>query len=138
MKWLAILLLAAAPLCAGTAVDEATKRFDAAAAKVPGNLGSEFRMLGCKTLKATGCQTLPPTLRPESVPFPQEVAIRVKLRTVRGLPTDADRGRVIVEVARSIRALPAEAPRLSYARGLCSLVTEGDLGQEALSSAAGV
>jgi peroxiredoxin len=138
MKWLAVAVLAAAPLCAGTAVDEAAKRFDAVAAKVPGMLGVEFRALACKALKKTGCE------RPEAGgrgrlggPTAAEVAITQKLRTVRGLPTDADRGRVVVEVADQIRALPAGAERLSLARGLCSLVTEGDLGTEALTAAAG-
>lgn len=138
MKWLAIVVMAAAPLCAGTAVDEAKARFDAAAAKVPGPAGVEFRALGCKALKKAECET--PAARPRQArmtPTPEAAAITQKLRTIRGLPTDADRGRVVVEIAGQIRALPAGAERLSLGRSLCSLVTEGDLGKEALAAAAG-
>jgi peroxiredoxin len=138
MKWLAVAVLAAAPLCAGTAVDQAAARLDAAAAKVPGALGAEFRALGCKALKKAPCETQAPGPRAaRTAPSAEATAITQKLRTIRGLPTDADRGRVVVEIAGQIRALPAGAERLSLARGLCGLVTEGDLGKDALTAAAG-
>ena len=138
MKWLAIAVLAVAPLCAGTAVDEAAKRFDAAVAKVPGTLGAEFRVLGCKALRKGACEA--PAAGPRAVrPTPSAAGAEItkKLRTVRGLATDADRGRVVVEVAAEIDHLPGGAERLSLSRGLCSLVTEGDLGRAALAAAAG-
>ena len=138
MKWLAVAVMAAAPLCAGTAVDQAAARFEAAVAKVQGAVGAEFRSLGCKALKKANCATPVPAARgPRQTPSEAATAITQKLRTIRGLATDADRGRVVVEIAGDIRKLPAGQERLSLARGLCSLVTEGDLGKEALSAAAG-
>lgn len=141
MKWLVVAILSAAPLCAATAVDQAAARFEAAAAKVPATLGTEFRELGCKALKKAECGTPAPeqqTSRPvRPASSAAATAITQKLRTIRSLPTDADRGRVVVEIAGDIRKLPAGTERLSLARGLCSLVTEGDLGKDALSSAAG-
>jgi len=138
MKWLVIVVMAAAPLCAGTAVDQAAARFEAAVAKVQGAVGAEFRGLGCKALKKANCATPVPAARgPRQTPSEAATAITQKLRRIRGLATDADRGRVVVEIAGDIRKLPAGQERLSLARGLCSLVTEGDLGKEALSAAAG-
>jgi peroxiredoxin len=55
---------------------------------------------------------------------------------VRGLPTDADRAKLVLEVVAEIRALPAGMSKLSPSYGLANLVTEGDLGKEALSAAA--
>jgi thiol-disulfide isomerase/thioredoxin len=138
MKWLAVAVLAAAPLCAGTAVDEAAKRFDAAAAKVPGALGAAFRAWGCGALKKAGCEVPAPGAidRAGRRPSAEAQAITARLRTIRGLPTDADRARVVAEIAGEIRALPSGAEKLSLARGLCGLVTEGDLGKNALTAAA--
>jgi peroxiredoxin len=138
MRFLAMAVLAAAPLWAATAVEEAAARFDAAAAKVPGRLGLEFRYLGCQALKKAACEA-PPTAMQSQVrvaPSPAAAAITAKLRTIRGLPTDADRGRVVEEIASQIDKLPAGRERLVLARGLCGLVTEGDLGKAALTAAA--
>jgi peroxiredoxin len=138
MKWLVITAFSVAPLCAGTAVDEATKRFDAAAAKVPGRTGVELRALGCKALKKANCTSpiddeLPPV---RLTPVGPAATIQQRLRTIRGLPTDAGRGRVVVAIAAEIEKLPPGAEQLTLARGLCSLVTEGDLGKPALTAAA--
>jgi peroxiredoxin len=137
MKWFGIAVLAAAPLCAGTAVDEAAARLDAAAAKVPGQLGAEFRALGCKALKKTGCETAARARQSPASATPEAAAIRGKMKPFRSLPTDADRARLVIEVASEIRALPNGPEKLSLARGLCSGVTEGELGPEALAAAAG-
>jgi peroxiredoxin len=138
MKWLAVAVLAAAPLCAGTAVDQAAKRFDQAVAKVPGTVGAEFRDLGCKALRNAPCVAdflEKPTPPVRLAPLGAAAAITGKLRTIRGLATDADRAQVVIDIAREIRALPAGAERLTLASGLCGRVTEGDLGRDALSAA---
>ena len=67
---------------------------------------------------------------------PPDPEISKKLGAVRGLPTDADRARVVLEVAPAIRALPAGPGKVRLAHGLASLTTEGDLGAPALAAAA--
>ena len=146
MRWMAIAVLTAAPVCAGTAVDEAAKRFDAAVDKADG-VGLQLRTLAAKALAARHPELAaryaprygayrgkwPYFFEPSSMGH----VITEELRQIRGLPTDADRRRAVVEVADEIRDLRAGAERLSLARSLCSLVTEGDLGTEALTAAAG-
>jgi len=61
-------------------------------------------------------------------------AISKEMGRIRSLPTDADRARVVLQLAAEIRSLPAGAARVNMARSLASLSTEGDLGKEALSA----
>ncbi|SPE28319.1 Redoxin domain protein [Candidatus Sulfopaludibacter sp. SbA3] len=61
-------------------------------------------------------------------------AISQQFGQIRGLPTDADRARLVIQIARDIRALPEGAVRVSLASSLAGRVTEGDLGKEALSA----
>jgi peroxiredoxin len=59
-----------------------------------------------------------------------------KVGAMRGLPTDADRAKLVLEVVPEIRALPNASAKLSLTRGLASVSTEGDLGKPALSAVA--
>ncbi len=63
-------------------------------------------------------------------------AISEKMGTMRGLPTDADRAKVAIEATVAIRALPPDISKLSLSYSLANLVTEGDLGKEALNATA--
>jgi peroxiredoxin len=86
---------------------------------------------------ATGAQPAPkPAAAARPAPPPELAAISKKMGQVRGLPTDADRAKLVLEVVAEIRALPAGMSKLSPSYGLANLVTEGDLGKEALSAAA--
>jgi peroxiredoxin len=136
MKWLAVAVLAAAPLFAGTAVEQAKVRFDAAVVKVQGAVGAEFQALGCEALKRSGCEMPARARQTAAAATPAAAAIRGKMKPFRSLPTDADRARLVIEVASEIRALPNRPEKLSLARGVCSGVTEGELGHAALSAAA--
>jgi peroxiredoxin len=66
---------------------------------------------------------------------PEVAAIGTGIGRLRGLPTDADRARLVLELTSKIRALPA-ADRLSAISSLSHMVTEGDLGPQALGSVA--
>jgi len=68
--------------------------------------------------------------------LPEVAAISKRMGTMRGLPTDADRARLTIDLVRDIRALPAGAPKLSLIRSLSNVATEGDLGKEALGGVA--
>jgi peroxiredoxin len=67
---------------------------------------------------------------------PPDPALAKRLGTMRSLPTDADRAKLVLEVTPEIQKLPAGAGKLSLARGLASLSTEGDLGNAALTAVA--
>jgi len=69
-------------------------------------------------------------------PEPPDRSIMQKIGTMRGLATDADRARLVLEVTPQIRALPAGAGKISLARGLAGVATEGDLGNAALTAVA--
>ncbi len=58
------------------------------------------------------------------------------MRNLRGDLGDAERTKLDIDLANQIRALPASAAKLSAARSLASLSTEGDLGAEALGAVA--
>ena len=72
-----------------------------------------------------------PAARPAADP-----AIAKRIGGMRGLPTDADRAKLVLEVTPQIRALPAGSGKLSLIRGLAGVATEGDLGKEALTAVA--
>ncbi len=61
-------------------------------------------------------------------------AISKQMGRIRSLPTDADRARVVLQLAGEIRDLPAGSVRVGMASSLANLSTEGDLGKEALSA----
>jgi len=65
---------------------------------------------------------------------PAEHAIYERLGKLRSLP-DADRPRVVLELANAIQELP-KGSKYNLASGLASLATEGDNGQEALDAVA--
>jgi len=88
-----------------------------------------------RLLKDLDPQYMPDIDRTRSERPPE--ALSKKIGTMRSLPTDADRAKLVLEVVPEIRALPAVA-KLSLARGLASVSTEGDLGKPALTAVAGV
>jgi hypothetical protein len=67
---------------------------------------------------------------------PEVAAIAKRMGTMRGLPTDADRARLTIDLVRDIRALPEGSARLGLIRSLSNVATEGDLGKEALGGVA--
>ncbi|HYW47129.1 MAG TPA: TlpA disulfide reductase family protein [Bryobacteraceae bacterium] len=67
---------------------------------------------------------------------PEVNSIQQRIGKMRGLPTDADRAKLAIEVAKDIRALPPGPAKLSLANSICNLATEGDLGKEALAAVA--
>ena len=78
-----------------------------------------------------------PAAAPQRSAAPPEVAaIQSSMRNLRGNLTDAERTKLDLDLARQIRALPAGPAKLSAARSLASLSTEGDLGAEALGAVA--
>ena len=81
----------------------------------------------------------PPTAAAASqrTPAPPAVAaIQSAMRNLRGDLSDTERTKLDIDLANQIRALPAGAAKLSAARSLASLSTEGDLGAEALGAVA--
>lgn len=140
----------AALLCAAAAVgavEQAAARFDRLSARVPAPFGPQFRALGAKALQArhpelakklaesamsTGLNG--PRVDPAS--SDAGLAIVLRLSQFSRLPTDRDRARLLIELASEIRALPAGPGKLSLARELCAVVTEGELGQPALTAVA--
>jgi peroxiredoxin len=68
---------------------------------------------------------------------PEYAAIEKGIGQMRGLPTDADRARLVLDLTPRIRALPADY-RLATIMDLSHRVTEGDLGAQALGSVASV
>jgi peroxiredoxin len=64
-------------------------------------------------------------------------AVFANIAKLRGLATDADRARLVIEIAGAIRALPAGS-KLGPAVSLASRSTEGNLGKAALTAVAGV
>lgn len=141
--WLAVPLCAAVP---GT-VEQAAASFEQQSARVPAPLGHQFRALAAKALQArhpelarklaepaANIGPAGPRVEPES--SDAGVAILKSLGQLSYLPTDADRARLLVELASEVRALPAGAGKLWLAWNLFAVVTEGDLGQQALTAVA--
>jgi peroxiredoxin len=68
---------------------------------------------------------------------PSEPAgISERIATMRKLPTDADRARLVLDLVRDIKACPPGARKLSLISSLANLSTEGDLGKPALAAVA--
>jgi hypothetical protein len=111
----------AVPLCATIAVgtvEQAAARFDRLSAKVPAPLGHQFRALAAKALQARHPELAQKLAEPVANAGPAEprvdpastetgLAIVLRLSQFSHLPTDADRGRLLIELASEIRALPA-------------------------------
>lgn len=68
-------------------------------------------------------------------PPPELAAIQKSIGQMRGLPTDADRAKSVLQVTADIRALPVGI-KLGPASSLSNLATEGDLGEDALNAVA--
>ncbi len=69
-------------------------------------------------------------------PDPAIAAIQQQIGKMRGLPTDADRARLAIDVTKAIAALPPGPRKLGMAESIANLSTEGDLGKEALTRVA--
>jgi peroxiredoxin len=74
------------------------------------------------------------TLRP--TPAPEVAAIQKGMAQMRGLPTDADRAKLVLQLTTEIRALPPNIAKLGPISSLSNLATEGDLGKDALNAVA--
>ena len=143
--WIGMPLCAAGP---GT-VQKAAQRFEEICAKVPAPLGSQFRATAAKMLQAhhpelaqtlmpvgLAAEKLPPAAREEPAISPAEAAIYQQFGRFGQVPTDADRAQLIIDLASQVRALPPDATKAYLARDLCGEVTEGDMGQEAITAVA--
>jgi len=78
----------------------------------------------------------PPVPAQRPTPPAELAAISKKAGQMRGLPTDAERAKLVLEIVADIRALPANLSKLSPSYGIANLSTEGDLGEEALNAVA--
>jgi peroxiredoxin len=117
--------------------DQARRLVEATLAELRGDQGWVLRVDAVGRLLKEVAPDHGIKLEPWSLKLPPpDPEISRKLGTMRALPTDADRARVVLEVAPQIRALPAEPGKVRLARGLASLTTEGDLGAPALTAAA--
>ena len=141
--WLAVPLCTAVP----GAVEQAAARFEQQAARLPAPLGQQFRALAAKALHARhpelaqkltepAADTGPAGRRVEPESSDAGVAILKRLGQLGHLSTDADRARLLVELASEVRALPAGTGKLWLAWNLFAVVAEGDLGQQALTAVA--
>jgi len=77
-----------------------------------------------------------PAAAPRPTPPPELAAIQKSMGQMRGLPTDADRAKLVLQLVADIRALPLSIPKIIPVSSLANLVTEGDLGKEALNAVA--
>lgn len=134
------------------AVSEAARRVEAQAAKLPPALGAGFRALAARALRErypdlakkmrAGTEQdfrKPAPARPaiDEATGKRILDIRARMSAMGRLPTDADRARSAIQLAADIRALPASPERIGLAASLCSVSSEGDLGNAALSAVAG-
>ena len=139
-----------APVALAADVPGAAGRVEQAAARAPAPLAGQFRTMAAHALQprypelarkfvASNPEPAAAPARggPPPAPTPEVASIRMRVGQMRGLPTDADRARLAMEVAADIRALPAGPTKVGMAQSICNLSTEGDLGKEALSAVAG-
>src|SRR5208283_1001925 len=109
-RWTALVWIGM-PLCAagpGT-VEQAAQRFEEICSKVPAPLESQFRFLAARGLKPRhpelaqklmpAAGKLPPAPREEPAVSPAEVAIYQQLGRFGQVTTDADRARLIIDLA---------------------------------------
>ncbi len=134
---------------AAQTVAQAAARMEQKAALAPQPLALEFRARAAQALRERYPELSSKFLdtplerpavvrsaRPAAPASPEVAAISTRMRTMRALPTDRDRARLVIELVRDIRALPAAPQRLGLIRSLSNLATEGDLGKEALGGVA--
>ena len=147
-----LLLAGLAPAADTDAIKQAAERVRQLSEKAPGSSGAEFRAMAAKSLQPRypdlANQLSPPapapaTPRPAApargmrpAPPPELAAIQKSIGQMRGLPTDADRAKLVLEVTAGIRALPTGIAKLGPATSLSNLATEGDLGKDALDAVA--
>ena len=146
------LLWAAAALAAAPddAVRKAAERVRETAAKAPPEVGRElcgnaskalaerYPELAARLAAGDSGPKRQAAAGPPRAAYPPEIeSIRKQISQMRRLPTDADRARLATEVSGEIRALPPGPGKLMLARSIAGLVTEGDLGKEALTAVAG-
>ena len=67
---------------------------------------------------------------------PGPAGISERMGSIRKLPTDADRARLVIELVRDIAAVPPGVRKLNLISNLANLATEGDLGKPALGALA--
>src|ERR1035438_6195033 len=144
-------LLTAGLVCAADsdAVKHAAARVEQRFAQAPEALRPAFRKLAAQALEQRYPELAkqfsdPPAAAPAArtaaprTPLSEEAAsIQKSMGQIRGLATDAERGKVVIKMAADIRALPAGREKLNLASSLSNLATEGDLGKEALNGVAG-
>lgn len=139
LVWIGMPLCAAGP---GT-VQQAAQRFEEICSKVPAPLGSQFRFLAVRGLKARhpelaqklmpATEKLPPAPREEPAVSPAEVAIYQQFGRFGQVSTDPERAKLLIDLASQVRALPPGATKLLLAWNLRGEVTEGDMGPEAMT-----
>jgi peroxiredoxin len=151
IRFLALCLFSTALAYAGgpDAVSDAVAHFQQQAARCSEPLRIQFQQLAATYLQVgypelarrlalpaqpARASNEPP--RAPGKPDPQVAALLNQMRQIRGLPTDADRAKLVTTIAEQIPALPV-ASRLSMASNLANLSTEGDLGMPALTAVAG-
>src|ERR1035437_215339 len=138
-------------------VAQAAARAEQKAALAPTPLAVEFRHLAAQALrerypelsrkfldtKPDTTLDAPATVKSTRSPAagapaaaPEAAVISKRIGTMRGLPTDADRTRLTLDLVRDIRALPTAPQRLGLIRSLSNVATEGDLGKDALGAVA--
>ena len=145
-------------LCAGLAlaaeppaVKQASENAARKVALAPEALRSEFQSIGRAALQPqfptmaeeffgpqpkTALKAPETPAPPRPTPPLEIVAIQNQMRQMRGLPTDEDRAKLVLRIVADIRALPGSISKLGPIAGLSNLVTEGDLGKEALNAVA--
>jgi len=144
----ACLVCAGMPLCAAApdTVQHAAQRFAEVSARVPAPLRSQFRIMAANVLQARHpelARELMPKgpaagkspLGPQEEPSisPGEAAIYREFGRFGQVSNDADRAKLILDLASQVRALPPGATKLELARELCGAVSEGDPGQQAVA-----
>jgi peroxiredoxin len=77
-----------------------------------------------------------PAAAPRATAAPELAAIQKRMGEIRGLPSDAGRAKLVLQIVADIRALPPAIAKLGPISSLGNLVTEGDLGKDALNAVA--
>ena len=152
LQAVSVLLAGLASAADTEAVKQAAERVQQLSQKAPGSLGAEFRGMAARSLQPRypdlANKLSPPAPRPATprpatpaggtrpAPPPELATIQKSIGQMRGLPTDADRAKLVLEVTAEIRALPAGIAKLGPASSLSNLATEGDLGRDAVNAVA--
>ena len=130
------------------AVKQAAARADQQFAKALEAMRPAFRKLAAEALSQRypelaqqfadpAVPAAPRTPAARTLPSAEAAAIQKSMGQIRGLATDAERGKVVAKLAADIKTLAAGREKLSLASSLSNLATEGDLGKEALDGVAG-